>query len=57
VLSEDVLWPNGIGVAPDGRTVYLSDYAHQAVLVASTEGLPVREFARMPGVRAENWVC
>ena len=27
VLTEDVIWPNGIGLSPDGHTIYLSDYA------------------------------
>jgi gluconolactonase len=35
VLSEEVTWPNGIGCSADGGTVYMSDYARQAVLAVS----------------------
>jgi sugar lactone lactonase YvrE len=35
VLSEQVVWPNGIGVSPDARTVYVSDYARQLVLAVA----------------------
>jgi len=48
VLSEEVTWPNGIGVAPDGNTVYISDYAGRRVLLTSLDGGPTSEFARMP---------
>jgi sugar lactone lactonase YvrE len=48
VLCEEVLWPNGIGVAPDGRTVYLSDYARRCVLVTDLAGAPAQAFATMP---------
>jgi gluconolactonase len=48
VLSEQVVWPNGIGVAPDGRTVYVSDYAQRCVLRSDLDGSATGEFARMP---------
>lgn len=54
VLSDAVTWPNGIGVAPDGNTVYLSDYASRRVLVTSLDGAPTREFARMPRGSADG---
>ena len=54
VLSEDVLWPNGIGVAPDGQTVYLSDYAHRRVLVTSILGAETVEFAASPQGSADG---
>jgi gluconolactonase len=54
VLSEEVLWPNGIGLAPDGRTVYISDYARQLVLAVPIEGGPAREFARVPEGSADG---
>ncbi|HTZ87055.1 MAG TPA: SMP-30/gluconolactonase/LRE family protein [Solirubrobacteraceae bacterium] len=38
VLSEDVVWPNGIGVSPDGATVYVSDYSRGAVLAVRADG-------------------
>jgi len=46
VLSEDVVWPNGIGVSPDGRTVYLSDYSNGAVLAVARHGGEAHEFCR-----------
>jgi sugar lactone lactonase YvrE len=54
VLSEDVLWPNGIGLAPDGRTIYLSDYARQRVLSTDLQGGEMREFAASPEGSADG---
>jgi len=48
VLSEDVVWPNGIGLSPDGATIYLSDYARAIVLALPVEGGQAREFASAP---------
>lgn len=55
VLTEEVLWPNGIGLAPDARTVYLSDYARRAVLAVPLHGGgEASEFARMPAGSADG---
>jgi gluconolactonase len=54
VLSERVTWPNGIGVAPDGNTIYLSDYARACVLAVSPDGQEVRELCRSPGGSADG---
>jgi sugar lactone lactonase YvrE len=48
VLTEEVLWPNGIGLSPDGQTIYLSDYARELVLALSREGGDARVFCRSP---------
>jgi sugar lactone lactonase YvrE len=48
VLTEEVIWPNGIGVAPDGRTIFVSDYARGCVLALASSGGPVHEFCRSP---------
>jgi gluconolactonase len=48
VLSEEVLWPNGIGVSPDAGTIYLSDYARKTVLSVPIEGGAARELCRSP---------
>ena len=48
VLSERVTWPNGIGVAPDGNTIYVSDYARACVLALSPDGQDVRELCSSP---------
>ena len=54
VLTEEVTWPNGIGVAPDGGQIYLSDYARATVLAVEPDGDGVREFARSPRGSADG---
>ncbi|HTY98073.1 MAG TPA: SMP-30/gluconolactonase/LRE family protein [Solirubrobacteraceae bacterium] len=54
VLSEEVLWPNGIGCSPDGATVYISDYARAAVLSVPLAGGPTSEFCRSPDGSADG---
>jgi sugar lactone lactonase YvrE len=47
-LFGPVGWPNGMGLSPDGATIYISDYSAREVL-AWEEGLDVpRTFAAMP---------
>jgi gluconolactonase len=47
-ICEELQWPNGIGVAPDGKTVYASDYARKRVLACDLAGGSARVFAKMP---------
>lgn len=54
VLSEEVLWPNGIGVDPAGTTVYVSDYGRQLVLAVPLAGGAAVEFARSPRGSADG---
>jgi gluconolactonase len=54
VLSEDVIWPNGIGVSPDGTLVYCSDYARRRVLVTALAGGPTEVFADVPAGSADG---
>jgi sugar lactone lactonase YvrE len=54
VLSEDILWPNGIGVAPDGETIYISDSARGMVLAVAGQGGETREFCRSPRGSADG---
>ena len=54
VLSEEVLWPNGIGVAPDGRRVYLSDYGRRRVLTTHLDGGATEVFAEAPRGSADG---
>jgi gluconolactonase len=54
VLSEDVVWPNGIGVSPNGETIYLSDYAQRAVLAVARQGGKTRTFCRSPRGSADG---
>ena len=53
-LSERVTWPNGIGVSPDGRTVYVSDYAERLVLSMPLEGGREVVFCRSPRGSADG---
>jgi len=48
VLSEEVTWPNGIGVSPDGQTIYISDYARGVVLAIPSDGGAAQDFCRSP---------
>lgn len=54
VLSEAVLWPNGIAVGGDGETVYVSDYARGVVVVTSLRGGQERELAHVPSGSADG---
>ena len=54
LLSEGVTWPNGIGVSPDGQTIYVSDYARGAVLAIAREGGHTRELCRSPRGSADG---
>jgi sugar lactone lactonase YvrE len=54
VLSDEVLWPNGIGVSPDGETIYISDYAQRAVLAVAADGGGTRTFAASPRGSADG---
>jgi gluconolactonase len=48
VLSDRVTWPNGIGVSPDGLTVYISDYSDGTVLALALSGGGERVLCRSP---------
>jgi sugar lactone lactonase YvrE len=54
ILTEDVVWPNGIGMSPDGHTIYLSDYERGAVLAVPREGGHARELCRSPRGSADG---
>ena len=57
-VADGVLWANGIGFSPDGRTAYGSDYARSCVLaweVAHDGALSSpRTFAEMPAGSADG---
>jgi gluconolactonase len=54
VLSEELIWPNGIGVSPDGDSVYVSDYERALVLAVPASGGAARELCRVPGGSADG---
>lgn len=52
---EPVRWPNGIGLSPDGETLYVSDYARAEVLACPTAaGGEPRRFAASPRGSADG---
>jgi sugar lactone lactonase YvrE len=53
VRSEQVTWPNGIGVSPDGQAIYLSDYSRGVVLAVDGDG-ETRDFCRSPQGSADG---
>ena len=54
VLCGEVQWPNGIGVSPDGETVYVSDYARRRVLAVPFAGGAASVFAASPRGSADG---
>jgi gluconolactonase len=54
MVCEPVRWPNGIGLSPDGETVYISDYARQEVLACPAGGGEPRRFASSPRGSADG---
>jgi len=53
-LCEEVRWPNGIGVSPDGATVYVSDYARRCVLAVPFAGGAAEVLATSPRGSADG---
>jgi xylono-1,5-lactonase len=57
-LFGDISWPNGMGFSPDGRTIYISDYAAGKViahdLTSTSEAQNRRVFAESPSRAADG---
>ncbi|PTL60170.1 SMP-30/gluconolactonase/LRE family protein [Paraconexibacter algicola] len=52
-VEDGLTWPNGIGLAPDGRTAYVCDHQHHRVLATAVDRdgalhHEVRTFAQAP---------
>jgi gluconolactonase len=54
VISERLLWPNGIGAAPDGARLYVSDFARKHVLAMAPDGTGEAVFAEVPRGSADG---
>jgi len=54
IITDQVVWPNGIGVSPDGLTIYLSDYARASVLALAPDGGDLRVLCRSPRGSADG---
>jgi gluconolactonase len=48
VVLGGLLWPNGVGLSPDGATLYVSDFAAGGIVAAAAHGGGRRTFARVP---------
>jgi gluconolactonase len=55
IVVEGITWPNGIGVSPDGATLYVCDYASAAVMAHPLAGAgATTRFARSPDGSADG---
>lgn len=48
VLLDGVVWPNGIGVSPDGATLYVSDFAACQIVACDADGSGRRVLVDVP---------
>jgi gluconolactonase len=53
-VLDEVLWANGIGFSPDGRTLYASDFASGEVISRELETRERRVLARTPSGDADG---
>jgi sugar lactone lactonase YvrE len=54
LLSEMLLWPNGIGLSPGSDRLYVSDFSRRQVIVMSPEGRDEAIFATTPRGSADG---
>ena len=54
LLSDTLLWPNGIGLSPTGDLLYASDFARKHVKVMSLDGSDESVFSESPRGAADG---
>ena len=54
LLSETLLWPNGIGLSPGNDSLYVSDFARKHVKVMSPDGSDESIFSESPQGSADG---
>lgn len=48
IVADGITWPNGIGLSPDGATLYVADFQEACILAFDRDGGGRRVFAASP---------
>jgi sugar lactone lactonase YvrE len=54
VISETPAWPNGIGYAPGGQRIYVSDFSNGDIITMRPGGADERVFTQVPAGSADG---